>query len=424
MRVLWFTNIPLLPVIRKLGIPNFVTGSWMDSLRLALQKYPDLELGVASASEFDYNSFEENGTVYYNLLKPSKKRSLGTVYRRWLHTTELHNGIRYCLNIIEQFKPDLIHIHGSEDFFGLIAKETSIPIVVSIQGILTVIENRYFGSFTFSDELMGIFSLKFLTGSSFFHKYLLIKKSARREREILKLCKYYIGRTEFDKNFVSLINPNSHYYHCDDVLRPPFYLDEWEPRFSDRRIIYCITSPSPFKGLDCLLKACNILKRNGFHNLQIRISGQIQNSDIWSVINRKIEGLELKNNVVLLGPTSSDVIVTELKKADVFVLPSSIENASCSLGEAMLVGTPCVASYVGGVPSEICHGKDGLFFPSGDFYSLAGMIAKILRDPTLARTLSDNAKTTAKKRHDPIVISSTLMGIYSEIIADSFSGER
>jgi glycosyltransferase involved in cell wall biosynthesis len=424
MRVLWFTNIPLQPVTRKLGFPDIVRGGWMDSLMSALQNYPNLKLGVVSASEFDYDFFEESGTKFYNIQCPSEHGKLITIYRRWVSTIDVPNGLSKCVDVVENFKPDLIHVHGSERFYGAIADKTSIPTVISIQGILTVYEEFYFGRLSFKDKLRDILSLNFLRGIDSFHQYRFMKKSAIRERQILKSCKYFLGRTEFDKNFISLIHPDCVYHHCDEVLRPPFYSGEWTPEPSwDKFIIYCTSSGNaPYKGLDCLLSACHILKINGLTNIQLRVAGGIQNSSLWHIIRNKVDALDLSENLVWLGECSAEKIVSELSHANVFVLPSYIENSPNTLAEAMLVGTPCIASYVGGVPSMVTHGKDGLLFPSGDFYSLAGEIAKIIRDPSLAKSLSENAKITAHKRHDPQRIAATMMNIYSEIIDNSNYG--
>jgi glycosyltransferase involved in cell wall biosynthesis len=171
--------------------------------------------------------------------------------------------------------------------------------------------------------------------------------------------------------------------------------------------------------LDCLFNACQILKTNGFANIQLRIAGPIQNSPTWHILRRKIRTLNLAGEVVLLGGQSSDEMVSELERANIFVLPSYVENSPNSLTEAMLIGTPSIASYVGGVPTLITHGKDGLLFPSGDAYSLAGMIAKIRREPALARSISANARKTARVRQDPQKIAATMIQIYSEIIQNA-----
>ena len=420
MRVLWFTNCPLLPVTRKFRRHDLASGGWMDSLRLELQNYPALELGVASASEFDYRFFEEGGTKFYNLPNPSKNRNLFSIYRRWFPTIKFPEGMRKCLEIIEEFKPDVIHVHGSESYFGAIAKEISIPTVLSIQGILTILELFYYGGYTYKDKLSDVFSIEFLRGIDSFHDYRYISKSAIREMQILKTCENFIGRTEFDKNFLALINPGASYYHCDEILRHCFYLGEWAPEFSDKSIIFCTcSSPAPYKGLDCLFNAFYILKTNDFKNVQLRIAGPIQNSPSWHVLRKKMDTLNLTEDVVLLGLSSPEMIVTELERANVFVLPSYAENSPNSLAEAMLVGTPCIASAVGGVPSMVTHGKDGLLFPSGDAYSLAGMIAKIIREPSTAKSISYNAKISALARHNPQKIAISMMNIYSELKENS-----
>jgi glycosyltransferase involved in cell wall biosynthesis len=420
MRILWLAHTTPFPVTRKLGLPNTVSEGWVDSLRLALQSQSILELGIASPLEIGYEPFNENGTDFYNIPSPPRKGTVEALYRRWTHTTEFSNGINSCLEIIKKFRPDVIHVHGSESFFGRITRETSIPVVISIQGILTIYEKYFFGGFTCKDIFNDSFSAKFLKGGGAVHTYLTMRKSAHRERQIIKNCKYFIGRTDFDKSFVSITNANSRYYHCDEVLRPAFYSADWAPKLTDSAIIYCISSiPVPYKGLDCLLEACSIVKQTGISNLQLRISGPIPNSDIWRVTKRKIKDLNLTNEVTWLGKSSMETIVSELKNANVFVLPSYIENSPNSLCESMIVGTPCIASYAGGIPSLIRHGQDGLLFPSGDSYSLAGMIARVIRNPTLGGTLSDNAKIIARKRHNPKTIASIMMNIYSDIILDS-----
>lgn len=41
-----------------------------------------------------------------------------------------------CLKVIEDFKPDIIHVFGSEWGFGLVEKYVDIPVVIHMQGSL------------------------------------------------------------------------------------------------------------------------------------------------------------------------------------------------------------------------------------------------------------------------------------------------
>lgn len=40
--------------------------------------------------------------------------------------------------------PDVIHIHGTEDNFGLVQRFVKIPVLISIQGLLTVYTTKFY----------------------------------------------------------------------------------------------------------------------------------------------------------------------------------------------------------------------------------------------------------------------------------------
>ena len=64
-------------------------------------------------------------------------------------------------------------------------------------------------------------------------------------------------------------------------------------------------------------------------------------------------------------------------EADVFLLPSQSENSPNSLGEAMLLGLPCVASNAGGIPDMLADGQEGLLY--GDALAADALGARCLR---------------------------------------------
>ena len=112
-------------------------------------------------------------------------------------------------------------------------------------------------------------------------------------------------------------------------------------------------------------------------------------------------------------------MVRELVRARAYVLPSFIENSPNSLAEAMLVGTPSVAAFVGGVPSLAAEGNETLFFPAGDAVLLAERLRRLLEDDSLALTLSENARRQAHARHDPERIVRQVVSIYHSVLGES-----
>ena len=106
----------------------------------------------------------------------------------------------------------------------------------------------------------------------------------------------------------------------------------------------------------------------------------------------------------------------QYKLANIFICPSSIENSPNSLGEAQLVGVPCIASYVGGVPSMITNEISGLLYQFDEHEMLASLVCKIFSDDDLALKLSQQGIITAEKRHNKKINAQTTFAIYNSII--------
>ena len=100
--------------------------------------------------------------------------------------------------------------------------------------------------------------------------------------------------------------------------------------------------------------------------------------------------------------------------ANVFVLPSTMENSPNSLGEAMLLGVPCVAADVGGV-GDLMAAEEGLIYPSGDTAALAERIKSIFALEDKAAEMGRKASAHARKTHDPEKNLQDLIRIYEEL---------
>ena len=108
----------------------------------------------------------------------------------------------------------------------------------------------------------------------------------------------------------------------------------------------------------------------------------------------------------------------QLESADLFCLPSACENSPNSLGEAMLTGTPCVATFVGGVPSVLDNGKEGILVPSNDPAMMASAIDRLFMDGALARGFANEAYQSAVVRYSPTRVVTQLFNAYNEVCHD------
>jgi glycosyltransferase involved in cell wall biosynthesis len=96
-------------------------------------------------------------------------------------------------------------------------------------------------------------------------------------------------------------------------------------------------------------------------------------------------------NMKYLGPIRGKEKIAEMyQAADVYVLPSYREGLPLTLFEAMASGLPIVASPVNGVPFEMKESENGFFSNYGDIDSLEKNILRLIDNPRLTKTISEN----------------------------------
>jgi glycosyltransferase involved in cell wall biosynthesis len=93
--------------------------------------------------------------------------------------------------------------------------------------------------------------------------------------------------------------------------------------------------------------------------------------------------LGLAQRVHFLGNRPYAEIPLLMRASEIFVLNSEYEGLSHTLLEVCALGTPAIATDIGGNPEVIEHGANGLLVPAGDTAELARAIARLLDDKEL-----------------------------------------
>ena len=86
----------------------------------------------------------------------------------------------------------------------------------------------------------------------------------------------------------------------------------------------------------------------------------------------------------------------EAARADIFLNTNHIDNMPVSVVEACAFGLPIVATNVGGIPYLLEHETTGLLCPDDDADMMAAGVLRLLREPTLARRLSEKGRLLAE----------------------------
>lgn len=121
---------------------------------------------------------------------------------------------------------------------------------------------------------------------------------------------------------------------------------------------------------------------------------------------------ETKKGQIYLGPIESDAQMADAyRAADLYVHPARIENAPCTIQEALACGTPVLAFKVGGIPEMISSGKTGFFAEKIGSDSLSQELGKCLRQPENLLQMRLDCREKAEKDWNPVRLSKMLREI-------------
>ncbi|WP_308597086.1 glycosyltransferase [uncultured Parabacteroides sp.] len=414
MKILWITNLLLPKAAESIGQPTSNGGGWLQSSAKALLKtFPSLQLAIATVSPYvEILTIKIVDEVTYYIL-PLK----GDIAK---YNKELE---QLWQKVYDDFNPILVHLHGTEYAHGLayLKANSSSQVVVSIQGLVSVISNYYNEGLSFRDILKNITFRDVVRLDSLWNQKKKFCKRGCYEVQILQNVKYVIGRTSWDKSHVWAINPEIKYYSCEETLRDGFYINTWNYYSCEHYSIFVSQATYPVKGLHQLLKAMPLILSH-YPNAKIYVAGsdvtkyetlgdKIRISGYGKYIKRMIDNLGLNDKVFFTGSLSEKQMIDRYLRSNVFVCPSSIENSPNSLGEAQILGVPCVASYVGGIP-DMMKGNEENLYRFEEVEMLAEKVCKIFSNKDKHKNMIEEAT----RRHNPETNSNRLFEIYKSII--------
>lgn len=417
MKVLWTANLIPANLSAKLGFSTEVLGGWVESMAAQLNQADSIELAIACKCEENQNFFETiDGIKYFSL--------------NYSPATDFNLLVSRCAKIISDCTPDIVHIEGTEFLHSKAmlqaAKKEGIPTVVSMQGILNGYYNYQCGQLQI-DDMMFSKSLTEIFAAWIMHlrKTRWYKPRMKAEKDIIENADYILGRTTWDRAHSYAINPNAKYYSCCRNLREPFYREKWSLENIEKHSIYVGNGYNALKGLHYVVMALPLLIRE-YPDVKVYVAGYepYKDNDKRSFIKKGyaaylkklIYDLGVQEHIVFTGPLKAQQVAETLAKVNAYVLCSAIENSPNTLGEAMMVGTPCVAAYVGGVSDMAEDGKEALFYRNDDPKLLAWNVKRIFDSNELALSLSEAGRKKALVTHDTEKNAEMLIEAYLDIL--------
>ncbi len=417
MKILWITNQPTPDIAKASKLKTGFGGGWMNLLRQQLSKKNDLIIAFPTIPRQTYIGDRAGNVRYFAI--PTKKMKL----KPHMATIE------YFRQTIEAVQPDVIHIWGTEYVHTyeavVAAKECGMidKTVISIQGLVSVYAQHFYCGLSKSNFCrLTLRDIVRKTGINRQKKNFV--KRGKFEQAALCQVHHVIGRTDWDKACTFQLNPSQRYHHCNETLREPFYLKNWDIANCQKHSVFVSQSQYPIKGFHKALEALAILRKKypdihlyttGKNRLSADFKERLKMGNYDVLVRNQIKKLGLEQNVSFLGVLNEEEMRDRFLKSHIFLSPSSIENSPNSVGEAMLLGMPVVSSDVGGVKNMLTHEKEGYVYQADAAYMMAYYIDKIFSDDELAVRLGENAHKHAMMTHDREKNFRTLMDIYKTI---------
>lgn len=159
----------------------------------------------------------------------------------------------------------------------------------------------------------------------------------------------------------------------------------------------------PLKGIDTMLRAMALLQErcpSALENCCMAIVG----GDPWADdlddemarLQQLRTDLDIHDLVVFLGAKDQEILPNYYAAAEMVVMPSHYESFGMVALEAMAMGTPVIASEVGGLAYLVKDGETGYHVPSRNPEALAQRIFELLTNPKCREYMGNNAREYAK----------------------------
>lgn len=388
-------------------------GLWVDHVLSSLRAQEDMTIRVLCLS----------GTEGEGQLDEACSYSLFTEGAPYVYLPELEEKFYKDL---EQFRPDVIHIWGTEyghtlamvnaaERIGLLSR-----VVIHIQGLCSIYAGHYAEGVPYEVQT-GYTFRDFLRRDNIRRQQEKFALRGKLEIAALQKVQHVIGRTDWDEACTGQIHPGVTYHFGNETLREQFFDGAWAYDRCKKHRIFAPSCAYPVKGFHYLLEAfAEVVKT--YPDATIAVTGKSyltvdpkRRSSYQKYLADLTKKYGLEDKIEFLGGLSAEGMKENYLSANVFALASTIENSPNSLGEAMLLGVPCVASDVGGVTTMMAHGKEGYAYQSTAPYMLAHYICKVFAMEAGAEELGRAASAHAKITHDPEKNLRELLEIYRAV---------
>jgi len=223
-----------------------------------------------------------------------------------------------------------------------------------------------------------------------------------------------VAHTRFQQSFfleLGIREEDIHFVpHCIDLERVLSYVDnKTAKRESDRVTVFYGGRITKAKGIKELLECCHSLARQGYvFDLVLVGDGDLREWVIEkvSLINRDCAKVNIR---FIAGWQSAQVLLNEMSKSDIVVLPSYHEMCPIVVLEAMCLGKAIIATNKGGTIDLLGNGENGILIDPFSNSDLADSLTTLIGDKKMRCHFGRKAFESLKNTYDVSAVAPKLL---------------
>jgi D-inositol-3-phosphate glycosyltransferase len=191
---------------------------------------------------------------------------------------------------------------------------------------------------------------------------------------------------------------------------------------ADEKWVLFVGRIEPLKAVDSVLAAFDHLQRTQPHTLE-RVRFAIVGGDLNSADERELQRLRaltdelgLQQTVRFLGAKDQALLPTYYAAATALMMPSDYESFGMVALEAMAMGTPVIASEVGGLAFLVRDDVSGFLVPVREPQAIAARLALLLTDDARRDTMGQHAAEIARG-YSWTHIADQILAVFDEVLS-------
>lgn len=391
-KIIWICSFANKEIQKIIGNDKtFFASPWITELIELFRNKEDIELTIISPNYYsnDYKFFKlDNIEVHL-----TKYRRGFIPIRAYNLTLNYRTSTNAILKVIDTIKPNLIHLHGSENAFysaSIIPLLNKYPVLVTIQGFISL-----------SSKPKNIIS-----------QYIRWNR-IRYERLINEKAKHFtVATPDVRKNLANFNKDPIMYYDHYPTTKPEVSSTDFPIKNFD--IVY-YARISKDKGIEDLIVSLKEIKKVRPTISAIIIGGGTPS--YLAHIKSMIISLGIEDNITLAGfqPTQQDVFKLAAQ-ARVYVLPTHFDGIPGSIREAMFMKIPVIANAVGGIPTLNEVSECITLVENGNIPELVEKILLVLINNERTQLLVDRAFNLINDKFNNDKIYVNLLSIYNDVL--------